>query len=45
MHPKVRSHVIANCTRVQLTKKSQAAVHENQNKLLEIAHLNEHGAL
>lgn len=43
MHPKARGYVIANCIRVQLTRKSQAVVRENQNKLLEIAHLNEHG--
>ena len=38
--PEARGHVSANCARVQLTKKSQAAVHEHQNKLLKIAHLN-----
>ena len=37
--PEARGHVSANCTRVQLTKKSQAAVHKNQNKFLKIAHL------
>ena len=33
-------HVSANCNRIQLTKNAQSTVHKNQNKLLEIAHLN-----
>ena len=38
--PEARGHVSANCTRVQLTKKSQTVVHKNQNKFLKIAYLN-----
>ena len=30
----------ANCIRIPLTKNAQSTVHKNQNKLLEIAHLN-----
>ena len=36
--PDSGGHVSANC--IQLTKNAQSTVHKNQNKLLEIAHLN-----
>ena len=38
--PDSGGHVSANCARIQLTKNAQSTVHKNQNKLLEIVHLN-----
>jgi len=38
--PNSGGHVSANSTRIQLTKNGQSTVQKNQNKLLEIAHLN-----
>lgn len=38
--PDSGGHVSANCIRIQLTKNAQSTLHKNQNKLLEINHLN-----